>query len=464
MLNVSLSDSSYVASVAGVQKRDHADLVKDVMITSILFETVHPTLIITEAVTVADRPTVVIPDTSSLQTPKPEIVHTQETIAKTETNSEATTHSTVDTSTTHSPTSSESSATPTTLSSASLQPHGPFHTSEASVFSTISDTQTSIGDPALVTSPSSSENPSTTWPSSSVSSTSSTLETMTSVITMSSSQSVSPSSTTLANVVAGSNTSNNESSTAGTKTGNRNLSVIVGGSVGAATFAIVLVILALCLIRRRRRASPHRRQNSRQGLLPGRSSTSSSFLGHSREISQPFFFEKDGSASIPSAPVFPVRRNFSFPTYHPESAPAFGASVQTEPPCLEKVYLQGEAHEVFVEDRPLDPGFSPVSPIIEVYPPSRSVSNYSRPSGHGGSGYLDYGFESYPNSCRTSTYRPGESTLTLPHASSQTVYSVGTAKTRDSIRSDPFDLEAPPSVRHKDSPDPSLNARWSFGF
>ncbi|KAJ6109921.1 hypothetical protein N7486_002156 [Penicillium sp. IBT 16267x] len=441
MLNASSANPSYVTNLA------------EVTITSVFIETVHPTQIITEAVTIARSPTTVNPEPPP-QTPHPEIVQPQQSSQTSTKTKIETTPAIVESVTVQSSTSSESLATSTTSSSSSLQVHEPFHTSEVSVFSSNPESSTSVGDSTLVTSASSLEAPSSTWPTTSVMSTSSAFQKTTPLVTFSSYSPTASPSKTMGSVFAESSTYTEAS--AGNNNSHRKVGAIVGGTVGAATF-IALGILAFFLFRRRRWRNPHRRQNSRQGLLPNRDSTSS-FRGHTRKISQPYFSDKDGTTCIPSAPVFPPQRT-TLPN-HPD--PAFGAS--TANPSLEKVYLPGESHYVYTEDPNEDLERSPVSPIIEISPPSLSVSNYSQSSGGGGPGFLDYHNESLPSSRHASSYRPGESSLTLPDTCSQVSKSLDTPKTRDSIRSDPFDLEPPANVLHKGPPLPSSQSHWRLGF
>lgn len=453
MLNASSANPSYVTTFAGVRNKDHTDLAAVVIITSVLIETVRTSETITEGVTIARSPTTVNLEPPPPQTPHPEVVPQQNSQTSTKTKIE-TTQTTVESLTSQSSTFSEiltTSTTSTTSSSSSLQVHEPFHTSEVSVFSSNTDIHTSVGGSTLV-SPSSLETSSSTWPSASIMSTSSTFQKMTPVVTFSSHSPTASPSTTLGSAFAESSTSTNEST--GDRINHRRVGAIVGGTLGAAAF-IALGILALYFFRRRRWTNPHKRQNSRQGLLPDRDSPNS-FISHTRKISQPYFPDKDGAACIPSAPVFPPQRNYSPPN---RSDPAFGAATQY--PYLEKVYLPGESNYVYTEDANEDLEHSPVSPIIEIYPPSRSVSNYSQESG--GPGFLDYHNESFPSSRHASSYRAGESSLTLPDTCSQASKCLDTPKARDSIRSDPFDLEPPANVLRKGPPLPS-QSHWRFGL
>ncbi|KAJ5657899.1 uncharacterized protein N7484_001548 [Penicillium longicatenatum] len=454
MFNASSANPLYVTSFTDVRNKDHTILAPIVTLTSVLTETVHPTQAITEAVTITRSPTTVYTEPAPSQTPHSEIDPQQNSQTSTKTKIE-TTPTIVDSSTSQSSTSSEDLTTWTTSSSSSLQAHEPFRTSEISVFSSSTDVHLSVAD-ATLASTSNLKTPSSTWPSTSIMSTASAFRTMAPVETFSSQYSPTASpSMTMGSAFADPSTSTKEST--GNQTSHQKVGAIVGGTVGAITF-IALGLLAFFLFRRRRWTNPHRRQNSRQGLLPNRDSTSS-FRGHTRKISQPYFSDKDGPACIPSAPVFPPRRNYSVPSH---SDPAFGASAPS--PCLEKVYPHGDGHYVYMGDPNEDLERSPSSPIIEIYPPSRSVSNYSQESGGGGTRFLDYHDESLPSSRHASFYRPGESSLTLPDTCSQASKSLGTPKTRDSIRSDPFDLEPPANVLRKGPPLPSSQSHWRFGF
>lgn len=451
MLNASSANPSYVTTFAGARNKDHTDLTAIVIITSILTETVRPPETITEGVTIDPSPTTVNPEPPS-QTRNPDIVTQQNSQTSTKTKVE-TTQTTVESLASPSSTSSESLAILTTSSSSSLQVHEPFPTSEVSVYSSNTDIQTSVGDSTLV-SPSNLETSSSspTWPSASIMPTSSTFQRMTPVVTFPPHSPTYVPSTTLGSAFAQSSTSTTEST--GITTSHRKVGAIVGGTLGAAAF-IALGILALYLFRRRRWTSPHRRQNSRQGLLPDQDSPSP-FLSHTRKISQPYFSDKDGTTCIPSAPVFPPQRKYSPPNHSDQALEA-----STHYPYLEKVYLPGERNYAYAENPNEDLERSPVSPIIEIYPPSRSVSNYSQESGS--PGFLEYQNESFPSSRYASSYRLGESSLTLPDTCSQVSKTLDTPKARDSIRSDPFDLEPPANVLHKGPPLPS-QSHWSFGF
>lgn len=90
----------------------------------------------------------------------------------------------------------------------------------------------------------------------------------------------------------------------------------------------------------------------------------------------------------------------------------------------------------------------PPSAIIEISAPSRSVSIYSTSSrgARGGQGYWD---------CE----REGSDSLAVPHGY------LDTPVMRDSMRSDPFDLdlEPPPNAHHRSSI-PPIPSTWGVKF
>lgn len=105
------------------------------------------------------------------------------------------------------------------------------------------------------------------------------------------------------------------------------------------------------------------------------------------------------------------------------------------------MYLRGETAQ--------DPFVDPPSPVIEISAPSRSVSIYStssRGAGVGGQGYWD---------CE----REGSDSLAVPHGY------LDTPVMRDSMRSDPFDLdlEPPPNAHHRSSI-PPIPSTWGVKF
>jgi hypothetical protein len=106
------------------------------------------------------------------------------------------------------------------------------------------------------------------------------------------------------------------------------------------------------------------------------------------------------------------------------------------------MYLRGET-------RAQDPFADPRSAVIDISAPSRSVSLYSTSSlgaGVGAQGYWD---------CE----REGANALAVPNGYSDTPVM------RDSMRSDPFDLdlEPPPNAHHRSSV-PSISSTWGVKF
>lgn len=92
-----------------------------------------------------------------------------------------------------------------------------------------------------------------------------------------------------------------------------------------------------------------------------------------------------------------------------------------------------------------DPERSPVSPIINVHPPSRTASNYSQPSSEGGLKYLEkYDLHpTTPSSHYESIYYPDEGAFTPSLPEVDKLAPRVDRRTRLSTRSDPFDLEVP---------------------
>lgn len=112
---------------------------------------------------------------------------------------------------------------------------------------------------------------------------------------------------------------------------------------------------------------------------------------------------------------------------------------------LDSMYLRGERAAQ-------DPFADPPSAVIEISAPSRSASVYSTSSwrsGHGFPGYMD---------CE----REGADALAVPHASSSYL---DTPMMRDSMRSDPFDLDLdPPPTAYHPPPVPPLPTPWGVKF
>ncbi|KAJ5730312.1 uncharacterized protein N7483_004820 [Penicillium malachiteum] len=409
-----------------------------VTLTSVLTTTVHPTWVITDAVTLAGILTA--PTDSSTQ---PD--------AQTET-------TTAD---------SQAEATRTTLPQPQTAPSEALST----ILTTSASSSQQMQEPSATGAPSS-DSPSKTytwettsvyWPASATTATASTFQTATSTAAFQSySSSPLSTSTSMTSVIAGASTSS-ETSSAQSKSSHHKVGVIVGGTVGGAAFCAIGLLACFLFIRRRRRGGQHKRKNSRQSLLHDRHSISSFNDTHQRQYSQSSM-NTIQEVSIPSAPapVVPPPRNFSNPS-NIRPNPALAASNQDL--SLDRMYLREESPPGYTENFQYDVERSPVSPIIEISPPSRSVSNYSRCSWEG-SGYLkfpqDYDL-SVPNSRQASTYYPGESTFTLADTASPGSNVLDMAKTRDSTRSDPFDLEPSPRSPPKEPPLPPPSY-WRFRF
>lgn len=112
-----------------------------------------------------------------------------------------------------------------------------------------------------------------------------------------------------------------------------------------------------------------------------------------------------------------------------------------------------------------DPEGSPVSPIINVHPPSCTVSMYSQPSWEEDPKVLEKSDLEFPTSGDPRyerAYLPNE-TNTPALASDDTLAPWDNGKMRLSTRSDPFDLEVPPTALHEWPPLPRPTS-WGNRF
>lgn len=193
---------------------------------------------------------------------------------------------------------------------------------------------------------------------------------------------------------------------------------------------MIFALLACALyMRRQRRKIATAPLDIRQELLRGDSTSSStSHHHHHRYHSYPSIPANIGPRS-PVLPVIPLQQQPSNPDL-----------------SLDTMYLRGEtrAHDPFVD---------PPSTVIEISAPSRSVSIYSTSSrgvGLGGQGYWDSEREAAG---------AGAGSLAVPHAY------LDTPVMRDSMRSDPFDLdlEPPPNAHHRSSV-PPIPSTWGVKF
>lgn len=294
-----------------------------------------------------------------------------------------------------------------------------------------------------------------TSPSTSTSTTVSKMWASSSSATAPSSPSRSPTHTPLTSL--GSDTSWSPSSTGKSYHHSLSTGTIVGSVIGGAA-VVAFGVLACVLFFRRRRALLHRRQASRQRLLRTSGSMSSIEGLHRRRSSQPSPVAP--SSGMPSAPIFHQRR-YSNPLDNRPSPP-FGLSYPSLSPG--RAYSYGEAPnsphvDPFAdpEDYPISRALDrPLSPIIEISPPTRTASVYSRSSWEAGLKVV----ESHDSS-RSSRYNgtgPRESTLTLETLGSGS-RCLNTPKSA-SRRSDPFDLEPPPSILQRPPPEARHANRW----
>lgn len=256
-----------------------------------------------------------------------------------------------------------------------------------------------------------------------------------------SSPSYSPIQTPLASL--GSDTSPSYSSSGKFHGHSPSTGTIVGSAIGGAA-VVALGLLACILFLRRKRAQSHRRQASRQRLLRTSDSISSIERFHRRRSSQPT--PVPPSHDTTSAPVFHQRR-YSNPLDNRPSPP-----FELSYPNLshDRAYLWGQSPKSSLDDpfadlednpRAID---RPLSPIIEISPPTRTASIYSRSSWEASPQVV----ESHDSS-RFSPYNctePTQSTLTVETLGSGSRY-LNTPKSV-SRRSDPFDLEPPPNALH----------------
>ncbi|KAJ5964695.1 uncharacterized protein N7479_004571 [Penicillium vulpinum] len=210
----------------------------------------------------------------------------------------------------------------------------------------------------------------------------------------------------------------NSSPTSTSKTG-----TIVGSVIGGSAIMIFALLACALYMRRRRRKITTERLGIRQKLIRGDSASSS--VSHHHHHNRHNSFPSIPSNIGPRSPVLPI-----IPLQQQPSDPNLS---------LDSMYLRGERA----------PQGSFADPIIEISAPSRSVSIYStssRGAGVGVQGYWD---------CE----RDGMDALAVPH-----VYS-DTPVMRDSMRSDPFDLdlEPPPNAHHRSSV-PPVPTVWGDNF
>lgn len=270
---------------------------------------------------------------------------------------------------------------------------------------------------------------------------------------------------------------------------------IVGSVVGGMAFILLALLACLLFYRRRRRNSLHRRLHSRVALLRSDSDNSArAFLdGHNRQPSWPI---DHASATTPSEPFPPAAR------HHTDRGKGTNHGYST---ANQKLAVDGNVWDGYHQYSIGGPWTgSKTKPKIEISPPSRSASIYSRqswedrleslefynngeftsPSGYSPrhhSGGVDANrdravesstvrnppISSQLGMTTTDTYYPNSgSTTTLPEAGYETPNSnnLATPKRRASIRSNPFDLEFPASAASKSSEfDPQLSLLGNSG-
>jgi hypothetical protein len=254
----------------------------------------------------------------------------------------------------------------------------------------------------------------------------------------------------------GSNSSSSQSPSGKPHGHSLSTGTIVGSAIGGAA-VVALSLLACILFFHRKRSLSHRRGASRQRLLRTSDSISSIEGFHRRRFSQPLQVAE--SPVMSSAPVFLPRR-YSIPL-DSRSSSALAVpypNLSHGNACL----YGGPPHNPLdpftdPEARPLD---RPLSPIIEVSPPSSTASVYSRASWGGGLKVLESD-DSTQVSPHNYSY-PSQTTLTLETGGSHSRY-VNTPDS-DSRRSDPFDLEPPPNTLRWPLTSAPLPNRWGDRF
>ncbi|KAJ5084237.1 hypothetical protein NUU61_008816 [Penicillium alfredii] len=250
-----------------------------------------------------------------------------------------------------------------------------------------------------------------------------------------------------------------------------NVGVIIGSVVGGVVFIAFALLACFLLFRRRRRASLQRqRQSSRQGLLRSGGSISSIQGYHHRQYSHPLF-PLERSHSIPTPPAFSASRQFSNPFEDRYTVPPMPGS--NPDLSLDALYLRGEPTRPwshYTDDPFEDPENSSASPLIELSPPSRTLSTHSQSSWEGGLQLLEY-YDTPSRGSHYDNYYFEDNALTLPSQNSQAQNRgflfpskyLDTPMMRDSARSDPFDLEPPPNAVHRRPPVP-LPTPWGIKF
>jgi hypothetical protein len=237
---------------------------------------------------------------------------------------------------------------------------------------------------------------------------------------------LSPSSSSGAGITSGSDSTSGQLSQSHSEP---HLGAIVGGTVGGAVFVALALLVCTMFLRRRRRGT----STTPQGA-PGRGflHNSSDSLTTFRDVPG-WQGQQDNRPSFPKGPVFPPRGN-SAPL---APAPNQGVSVNTMD------LARDSEKNLFA-----DPEHSPVSPIINIHPPSRTASNYSQRSGDDGPAFLEiYDFyPSTPSSRYESIYYPDEGTFRPSFPEDDKLAPREIRRTRLSTRSNPFDLEVPPKA------------------
>ncbi|KAJ5143165.1 uncharacterized protein N7515_001952 [Penicillium bovifimosum] len=214
-------------------------------------------------------------------------------------------------------------------------------------------------------------------------------------------------------VVTDKSTSSNLAKTESSSPTSSKIGTIVGSILGGSALTIFTLLACALFLRRRRRKKTTERLGIRQKLLRGDSMTSS--IGYHRYSPSPSIPDNISSKSQ-RIPVIPLQQQPSNPDL-----------------SLDGMYLRGERT---AQDPFADPS------VLAIAAPSRAASFYS----------------SSTRDCE----RESADVLAGPRASMGYLH---TSVMRDSMRSDPFDLdlEPPPSAHHR-PPVPPLSTPWGVRF
>ncbi|KAJ5178872.1 hypothetical protein N7492_002082 [Penicillium capsulatum] len=397
-----------------------APLPSSVILTSVLTETEHPTWVVTETVAGNTVTTILQPETipSDSVDSQPQFKTTR---------LETATLSSIPSQTIQSVTTT-ANPSPTTTSTQSVEDRPVSSTSETPVLLVHTSTHSSQEQSLLASSSSpSTSSPSSTWPTTSRSWPGSDAPQRTTTSSLASSLSSTTSPVTSSETGAFSEATNSGKSSEQSESRLHRVGTIIGSAIGGATFVALSLLACFFFFRRRRRLTQRQRKRSQQRLLRDSDSIISF---HDLHQLPPLPVICD--PSTPSARARSHRRQSGLPDPRPN--PSSGA----QDPLPDQMCLHADPSP--------DLEKSPAFPIIHISPPSRSASIYSRASWERRMDGLEY-TDSPRNSQYENTYYSG-SPSTLPSDDSRRA-SKCLDTTRDSRRSNPFDLEPPPHALYK---------------